>query len=70
MRARDVRAIAFCAATTILVLAVSAVLIRNYIASVGLAAAYAAIALTRPRMLRVFRRLRGASDWSGYYKND
>jgi hypothetical protein len=43
---------------------------RNYLASVGLAAAYAAVIFTRPRMLRVFRRLRGDPDWSGYYKND
>jgi len=70
MRARDVRAIAFCAVTTILVLGVCALVTRNYFASVGLAAAYAAVILTRPRMLRVFRRLRGDPDWSGYYKND
>ena len=60
MRPRDARAIAFGAATTILVLILSAVLIRNSFASLGLTAAYAAIVFTRPRMLRVFRRLRGS----------
>jgi hypothetical protein len=70
MRARDVRAIAFCAITTAAVLAVGYLATRNYLASLGVAAAYAAIVLTRPRMLRVFRRLRGDPDWSGYYKND
>lgn len=70
MRRRDVRAIAFCSVTTIIVLVLSAVLTRNYFASLGLAAAYAAIVFTRPRMLRVFRRARGEPDWSGYYKNE
>lgn len=70
MRPRDVRAIAFAIGSTILVLALSALLTRNSFASLGLGGAYAAIVLTRPRMLRVFRRLRGAPDWSGYYKND
>jgi len=70
MRARDVRAIAFCAVTTVAVLAVCFLATRNYLASVGLAAAYAAVILTRPRMLRVFRRMRGDPDWSGYFKND
>ena len=70
MRARDVRAIAFCVITILAVLAVSALATRNYLASVGLTGAYAAIVLTRPRMLRVFRRLRGDPDWSGYFRND
>ncbi len=70
MRARDLRAIAFCAVTTVLVLGLCGLVTRNYLASVGLGAAYAALALTRPRMLRVFRRLRGDPDWGGYYKND
>jgi len=26
--------------------------------------------LTRPRMLRVYRRLRGEPDWGGYFKDD
>ena len=51
-------------------LVLSALLIRNVVASLGLTGAYAAIVFTRPRMLRVFRRLRGSPDWSGYYKND
>lgn len=70
MRSRDVRAIAFCAVTIILVLGLCALVTRSYLAAVGLAAAYAAVALTRPRMLRVFRRLRGGPDWGGYFKND
>lgn len=70
MRPRDLRAILFCAATILVVFALSAVLLRNYLATIALTAAWAALVLTRPRMQRVFRRLRGEPDWSGYFKND
>jgi hypothetical protein len=70
MRARDIRAIAFCAITSLLLLVVSYLAFRSVFGSVALVGAYAAWLLTRPRMLRVIRRLRGDPDWSGYFKND
>lgn len=69
MRPRDVRAIAFWIVSTLLLVAVTGLLLRSYVISLALAAAYNAWLLTRPRMIRVFRRLRGEPDWSGYYQN-
>lgn len=69
MRARDVRAIVFCAVTTALLFAGAMVLLHNYLVALALTAAYGAWLLTRPRMIRVFRRLRGDPDWSGYFDN-
>ena len=69
MRARDARAIAFCIVTTLLLLAVSWVLLHNYIVSLALTGGYAAWLLTRPRMQRVISRLRGDPDWSGYFSD-
>jgi hypothetical protein len=70
MRARDIRAIAFCAITIVIVAAGTMILLHSYLVSLALAAACAAWLLTRSRMGRVFRRLRGEPDWSGYYDND
>jgi hypothetical protein len=70
MRPRDVRAIAFCAATILALAALSFALSQNYLLALGVTGAYAAFVLTRPRMLRVYRRLRGVPDWGGYFKND
>jgi len=70
MRARDLRAIVFCVATIAAVAAVSYLAMRNYLVTLALTGAWAAIVLSRPRMLRVFRRMRGEPDWSGYFKND
>jgi hypothetical protein len=70
MRARDVRAITFCVATT-LGLAVGAMLTtHSLLVSLPLTTAYGAWLLSRPRMLRIYRRLRGEADWSGYFDND
>ena len=69
MRARDVRAITFCAVTTVVVLVASWLLLGNYLASLALTGGYAALLLTRPRMQRVFARLRGDPDWSAYFDN-
>ncbi|HEX3700166.1 MAG TPA: hypothetical protein VHV27_05770 [Phenylobacterium sp.] len=68
MRPRDVRAIVFWL-TTSLVLLVGVYLVSNsVIASVAVAGAYNCWLLTRPRMRRVFRRLRGETvDGSGYF---
>ena len=69
MRARDVRAIAFCVVTTLAVLAGLTLALHSYLAAIALTVAYDAWLLTRPRMLRVMRRLRGDPDWSGYFDN-
>jgi|KBSSwiStaDraftv2_1062776.scaffolds.fasta_scaffold151777_2 hypothetical protein len=69
MRARDVRAIAFCSITTVLVLALSWLLLGSPLVSLALTGAYAVWLLTRPRMQRVIGRLRGEPDWSGYFSN-
>ncbi|WP_374469500.1 hypothetical protein [Phenylobacterium sp.] len=70
MRPRDVRAILFCAVTTLLLFVVSALIFHNWLVTLGLTGAWAAFVLTRPRMLRVMRRMRGEPDWSGYFRND
>ena len=70
MRARDVRAIAFCSVTTVVLLAGTLLILNNYVVSLALTAAYAAFLLTRPRMQRVISRLRGDPDWSGYFSDD
>jgi len=70
MRPRDARAIGFCAGTIIALAALSFALTQNYVVALGLTGAYAAFVLTRPRMLRVYRRLRGEPDWGGYFKDD
>jgi hypothetical protein len=69
MRARDVRAIGFCAVTIPGLWILSMALTHSLVVSLALAAGYGAFVLTRPRMLRVFRRLRGEPDWSGYFDN-
>jgi hypothetical protein len=67
MRARDVRAIAFCAVTPLIVAGAAQFLGHDVLATAALAVAYAVFVLTRPRMIRVYRRLSGASDWSAYF---
>ena len=69
MRPRDARAILFVVTTSLVVLVLSLVLLRSYLGSVAILGAWLAIVMTRPRMLRVMRRLRGEPDWSGYYKD-
>ena len=70
MRSRDARAIAFCIVTITLMAGVSLALSQSYVVALGLTAAYAAFVLSRPRMQRVYRRLRGEPDWGSYFKND
>ena len=70
MRARDVHAIGFCVVSLLVLLVGSLVLAHSLLISLALTAAYGALVLTRPRMLRVYRRLRGEPDWSGYFDND
>ncbi|MCR5874449.1 hypothetical protein LRS10_09875 [Phenylobacterium sp. J426] len=70
MRARDVRALAFCAVTTLLLLAGSYLVFQSALISLALGGAWLAFVLTRPRLQRVIRRLRGEPDWNGYFRND
>jgi hypothetical protein len=69
MRARDVRAIAFWLITTVILFGGTLVLLHNIFVSLALTAAYNGWLLTRARMQRVFRRMRGVPDWSGYFDN-
>jgi hypothetical protein len=69
MRPRDARAILFCVVTILSLAALSLALSQSYLVAFGLTAAYAIFILTRPRMLRVYRRLRGEPDWGGYFKD-
>jgi len=69
MRPRDARAVLFWIATTlVLIVALQAVVHRWVLTGIA-ACAYNAWLLSRPRMIRVFRRLRG-ERWersSGYF---
>jgi hypothetical protein len=72
MRPRDARAILFWIATTLLLILAVEVAIHRWVLAVIAAAAYNAWLLSRPRMIRVFRRLRG-ERWErsgGYYIED
>jgi hypothetical protein len=59
--------IARCIAGILLLLVVSMLIGRSWIVSLVLATAYGTWALTRPRMVRIFRRLRGEPSWSNYF---
>jgi len=68
MRPRDVRAIAFWLATSLFLLVGVYLALRSVIAAAALTGAWNAWLLTRARMRRVFRRLRGeTTDFTGYY---
>ena len=68
MRARDVRAIAFWLTSSLVILLGVYFGLHSVIAAVALTGAYNAWLLTRPRMRRVLRRMRGETvDFSGYY---
>ena len=70
MRSRDVRAIVFCLATSLLLFGLSYLATHRVIAASALTAAYAVWLLTRPRMRRVLRRLRGETvDFTSYYQD-
>jgi hypothetical protein len=70
MRARDVRAIAFCALSAFGLFIAALLILDSYLIAVAVTGAWLAFALTRPRMLRVIRRMRGEPDWGGYFRND
>ena len=69
MRPRDARAVLFWIATSIALFIAMEVAFHGWLLSLLAVAAYNAFLLSRPRMMRVFRRLRGErferSD--GYY---
>jgi hypothetical protein len=62
-----VRAIAFCAVSTLLLALALAGVTRNALVSLGVTAAYAIFLITRPRMQRVIGRLSDKPNWDGYY---
>jgi hypothetical protein len=68
MKARDVRAIAFCLVSTLVVAAGSIVLLQSYLLAGLFTVVFDFWLLTRARMVRVIRRLRGAPDWSHYFR--
>jgi len=59
MRPRDLRAILFWIATTVVLVIGLETAFHRWMLSLLAAAAYNAWLLSRPRMIRVFRRLRG-----------
>jgi hypothetical protein len=70
MRSRDVRAVGFWVTSTIVILCLANLVFRNWLASGSLAAAYSVWVLTRPRMVRVFRRLCGETvEREGYFRD-
>jgi hypothetical protein len=70
MRERDVRAIAFCVLSSAAVVVVAQALLRHWLPVLALVSAYEAWLLTRPRMIRVMRRLRGERvEWSSYFED-
>ena len=76
IRGRDVRAIGFCLISIPLAFAAAYLGAKSFgldrwVPTLAATGAYAVWLLTRPRMLRVFRRLRGQtiSEWTGYYED-
>ena len=59
MRPRDVRAILFWIGTTVVLILGLQALAHNWVLTAIAASAYNAWLLSRPRMIRTFRRLRG-----------
>jgi hypothetical protein len=70
IRGRDIRAIAFCTLSIPAVFALAFVLLADWRPAAAVAAGYAVWLLTRARMIRVMRRLRGETivERGGYYQ--
>ena len=69
MRARDARAILFWIASTLILIGALEAVVHRWMLTGLIAALYSAWLLSRPRMIRLFRRLRG-ERWertSGYF---
>lgn len=69
MRARDVRAIAFCAVSAFGLFVAAFLILDSYLVALALTGAWLTFVLTRPRMQRVIRRMRGEPDWGGYFRD-
>ena len=70
MRRRDIHAIAFSGVTIPLLFACAMFLSRSCLIAFCVTAAYAILLFTRPRMIRVMRRLTGRGgryEGRGYY---
>ena len=72
MRPRDVRAILFWTVSTAVLILLSQALLHRWVLTGVAAAAYNAWLLSRPRMIRVFRRLSGqrtGERYGGYFQD-
>lgn len=70
MRARDARAIGFCLLSASAVAMLANLVLENWVAASALGLACLVWLGTRPRMLRVMRRLRGQTvERISYYEN-
>lgn len=72
IRARDFRAILFCVVTSLLIAAGVFLVAHSVIVAAALTGAWLAWLLSRRRMRRVIRRLRGEPEddgWGGYFRN-
>ncbi len=67
LRRRDVRAITFCAVTTVLMAVLVFMATRNSWVAVAATIAYALFLLSRPRVRRVVGRLQDRPTWEGYH---
>lgn len=69
VRARDIRALAFCVFCVLVVFAVTLVVFDDWLRSAVATAAGSVLLLLHPRIARVRRRLLGGVSWEGYYKD-
>lgn len=70
IRPRDARALAFCIVSVPLACLLLNWLTDGVLVTVAGTGAYACLILTRPRMIRVYRRLAGQRlERSSYYRN-
>ena len=69
MRARDIQALVFAGISTGVIMVLSYAMLQAFLVTVALTGSYLVWLLTRPRMIRLMRRARGAPDWSGYFRN-
>jgi len=70
MRRRDIHAISFCVVSIAAALVLTSLIFDNWLYGVVATSAFSAWLLTRARMIRVFRRLRGETTggWGDYYR--
>lgn len=69
MRARDVQAVVFAVVSTCVIMIFSYAMLQTFLVTAAFTGSYLIWLLTRPRMMRLMRRARGAPDWSGYFRN-